>query len=515
MDLKKSVETIAEIEREFDVNSVRCENIQMWPLIRLALWTQLLHPEMNVMVQPYHKKTMYPLMDKLIRSTNIILKVLRSPDEYYKRLRSRERQLKELKNKGSVALLFFSRPEYHSVEICGKLVNPLLDPLIDFTRDKHRHLKVELDSSLTRKKIPRSEPTNFISTSGYFTKYKIMLKYRELNRIVKLDNFSELKKTVSELINGIGINENYFLNQAKLVKQLHGFFTEILSVIQPKVVFLSCYYYPSAMALIRACRKLSIKTIDVQHGKQGKYHGMYTNWTKIPEEGYELLPDFFWVWGEETKRNIQRWQPQGLKRNIPVIGGNLWLSQWIDNSHYEDVSGEYKDFINRLEQYEKIILYTAQPIPDPFPDYLLKAIRSSCDSWIWLIRLHRRQINQVTEIDDFLRSRGVDNYEIKASSQIFLYSLLRNVNHHLTCWSTVCYEALYFGVPTTIVHPSGAELYEEYIGKGIFTYAADAQDLLLAIEDSGKKEPVNEEVPYIETSRQRAEDALGIILGKK
>jgi len=164
-------------------------------------------------------------------------------------------------------------------------------------------------------------------------------------------------------------------------------------------------------------------------------------------------------------------------------------------------------------KYKKIILYTTQPIPEPFPDCLLEAIRMSTDSWIWLIRLDPSQRNQLAKIDVFLQGKGLHNYEMRIASETPLYSLLKKTDHHLTCWSTVCYESIYFGVPTTIVHPNGTILFEEYIEKLIFTYAADGQELLRAIENAGKKEPPTEDVPYIETDPQRGLEAIEVILG--
>ena len=47
------------------------------------------------------------------------------------------------------------------------------------------------------------------------------------------------------------------------------------------------------MALSWACYDLKIPSVDIQHGQQGKYHGMYHYWTKIPKFGYHIMPSFF------------------------------------------------------------------------------------------------------------------------------------------------------------------------------------------------------------------------------
>ena len=512
MEVKAAVETIVEIERQFDVNSVRFGALRVWPLIRLALWKELCHPELNVMELSDQSITRHSLINSVIRNIKQISRVCKYPKRYINKMCFHNGQLRKIANNTNVDMLFLSRSHDHREQFEGSFVDSILDPLITLGAESHSCMKVEIDSDLGQDNLPRYEPTVFINAMRYFIRNTITAKNVQPRRFDKIERFIELKKCVSEVTNDMSINEKYFLDQVRVVKKHEGFFSEMLSIIHPKVVFLVCYYDPVVMSLISACRKLRIKTVDVQHGKQGKYHGMYTHWTKVPKEGYELLPDFFWVWGEETKQNIQRWQPNGLRRNIPVVGGHLWLSQWIRSNRYEDISVENRDFIEMIGKYEKSILYTTQPIADTFPDCLLEAMRMSPGSWIWLIRLHPGQRNQLAEIDKFLQGQGLDNYEIELSSEISLYSLLKKINHHLTCWSSVCYEALYFSVPTTIIHPNGATLYEEYIEKGIFTFAADGQDLLRGIENAGKKKPPTEDVPYVETDPQKALEALEFIL---
>ena len=513
MDVKTACEKLAEIEQKFNVNAIYYGDMRIWPIIRSALWPQLCHPELNIMQLPIgFGGGRLPLVSSENEKTGKILTSCKYLKGYMKKLGFHNGQLKKIVGKSNIDIIFFSRSQDHKEQVRGKDINPFLDPLINLISEQHSQMKIEIESDLVLKKTPRLVPTVSINAIRFFVKNGIISRNGKSSKIDKINNFGGLKTCVRKIVNGIELNEKYFLNIVATILNYEKFFTEVLSIIRPKAVFLVCYYYPVAMSLISACRKLGIKSVEVQHGKQGKYHGMYTHWTKIPMEGYELLPDFFWVWGEETRQNIRLWQPDGLKRNIPVVGGNLWLSEWIYSNHFEDVSGEYYEFKRMLERYEKIILYTAQPIPDPFPECLLEAIRMSPDSWIWLIRLHPTQRNQLPEIDNFLKTGRLDNYEMKISSEISLYSLLKNIDHHVTCWSTVCYEALYFDVPTTIVHENGASLYKEYIQQGIFSYATEVQKLFMVIKSGNKNEPPIEDVRYIETDPQMALEALEIVL---
>ena len=50
---------------------------------------------------------------------------------------------------------------------------------------------------------------------------------------------------------------------------------------------------PDFNDLIAASKKYNIKSFDVQHGVQGEYQSLYTDWSRVPFKGYEMLPDFF------------------------------------------------------------------------------------------------------------------------------------------------------------------------------------------------------------------------------
>jgi hypothetical protein len=264
------------------------------------------------------------------------------------------------------------------------------------------------------------------------------------------------------------------------------------------------------MGLISACKELGITTIDVQHGKQGKYHGFYTHWTKIPGEGYAFMPDIFWVWGQESKDNINREQPAGCTHHRAIVGGNRWFAKWANGDGFSPADDE-KGFYDSLKRYNKVVLFTLQPIEEPVPKFILEAMRKAPKEWIWLLRLHPVRIEQKGGIEAMLRENGIENFDVANATSSSLFSLMEHVDHHLTAWSTVCYEALPFNVPTTIVHKTGLDLYSDYIKRGIFTYAVESETLIEAIDRDYTPEELSEEVPYIETDINKANEALDSI----
>ena len=119
------------------------------------------------------------------------------------------------------------------------------------------------------------------------------------------------------------------------------------------------------MGLIAASRLFGITSVDIQHGKQGKYQPMYSGWL-IPETGYQLLPDYFWCWGKKSSDHILSSSP---KRNthIPLIGGYLWLryfSRYLKTELPQSNSTRPIRLLFTLQQPSK-------ENPHPIPDFVL------------------------------------------------------------------------------------------------------------------------------------------------
>jgi|GEM_PF-573175 len=479
------IEIISQIEKNFDVNSLQYKGLLVWPWIRLSIWTQLNNPGLNFANVSSQQQYEFVLMDE------------------------RKEQLKHLRQFKNTEIFFFSRPEDHSDWFDGKCYNRHVDSIIDFVRDKYRFLKFEFRSPQAETTLPRLEAT-------FFQDVFIRKVVGNPSESESISAFKELQKIVGDLSKNVHLKQSVIIANMKLLEKFEQYFSEILFNVQPKAVFLVCYYSMIPMALIRACKKLGIVSVDIQHGKQGKYHGLYSHWTKIPSNGYDLLPDVFWCWGSESKHNIEKWQPNGCLNHKALVGGNCWLAKWVDGVNSVGETDGAKAFFDKIKKMRKVILVTLQPFEDllPLPKHVLDGMRRSPNNWLWLIRLHPLHRNRKEQICSLIQQQGIINFEIENSTICHLYSLLRISDHHITYYSSVCYEALAFNVSTTIVDPSGLTLYEDYINRGIFNYAMTTEELLASIEKSYTKEQLKEPCKYIETSKKVAEDALGKILNR-
>jgi len=509
MDFSKSIDKVIEIEQQCDVNSILYKDMKIWPLIRLFIFTQLCHPEMEIIKSP--ENALPPVLSSvpdniLYKARQILSQAKKSLINYYHLYRHyKEMNIISLNNQ--IDLLFFSSHRDYT-NMFGKYYNIYFDSMIKFISNRYKLLKVEIASEHIGATLPRYIDTIFLDSS-YFNKMKkdeLASNYPE-----NIINFNEIRKAVEENTDGkIILSERFFINIAQLVEEHQLFYTELLSRLSPKVVFVMCYYTPVIMALIRAANQLGIKSVDIQHGCIGPHHGLYSQWTKIPVEGYDLVPDFFWVWGEKSAENILKGQPDGCRHHQPVVGGNLWLAKCRQNMCYPE-SPEIQNFFDLLKRYRKVILFTLQPLPEPVPAHVLKAMRRSPKDWLWLLRAHPLYKSDLPKIEMLLQENNIDNFETRMSTEIPLYLLFKGIDHHITCGSSCGFEAITFNIPNTIIDPHYAVDHADYISKGLFSCCLNEDDLLTTIENSDTRQKIEESTPYIETDYGKANQALEYI----
>ncbi len=491
MDHKVAVETIAKVEQEFDVNRLRCAELPVWILIRLALWQHLLKPDADQKPRS--------LQSPLNRDT------AQTPQQIQEALQKLTRQLPD----SPTEILFISRPEDYADQIQGKFYNRHIDPLIDLVRDRHRYLKLELQTPKRKATEPRVEPTLFIRANQLVLDPAI----QSTPWPTQIQNFADLQHLIQSLVPTITLSEADFVMQVHKILYYADCFQRILPILAPKAVFLVCYYAIPALALIYACRRQGIPTVDIQHGKQGIYHGLYSHWTSVPAQGYELLPRYFWTWGRRSQQTIAQWQPDPCPHQ-PIVGGNRWLAQWKEM--WQETRKETAMDASQSDPIPagmtKRILVSLQPADPVFPPQLVEAIQRSPSDWFWLLRLHPRQQRDRPNLEQQRQDLNLpDRAVLHDAIDYHLYKLMNQVNHHLTCWSSVGYEALAFDIPTTIIHPSGWQLYTEDIRQGYFSYADTADEILRAIANGRDTATANQD-PYIETNQAIAEQAITTIL---
>ena len=509
MNQEEQLALILSLEEQVDVSQLTYKDIHIWPHVRSIFRSQLMHAG---------KFKMDPIFNLPAYARQLASQFYR-PETYVPYLthcQQRFAHLASLMQHGPVDLLFFSEPKYHTDMIDGKHYNRHVDPMIELVKDRFRCIKIELNTAeKTQATQPRTVPTVFVDSEFYLrwdAHRSVLRAFQQEKEGPRIEHVEGLQQALKPHASVLSFNAAQCAIDMERYIHIREYFKDMLNILKPQAVFHVCYYSLWGMALDMACRQLGIVSVDIQHGKQGKYHAMYSFWNTIPDNGYAMLPDYFWCWGQESADNIKLSRQNPNTPHQPIVGGNRWLAKWIEPEEASPVlSKEAEVYINHLRRYDKKILVSLQPFEDPLPLQLIEAIKHSPRSWYWMIRLHPMQLNDRDAISRRV-SLIAPNAEVKICSRLPLYALLGEADHHVTCWSSVCYEALYFGLCTTFIDPDGAVLYKDYIEKGYFSVSTNSAELLSDIEHSQRGGMGNEAIRYIETNTRLAKDTMDVIL---
>lgn len=278
-------------------------------------------------------------------------------------------------------------------------------------------------------------------------------------------------------------------------------FSEVLVKTKPKVVFCIAFYSMKSMGLALACHNLGVKIVEVQHGQQGDFHICYSNWVGFPKSGTTLFPNYFWVWGKQSKLRISDWVCNSVLHET-IIGGNPWLVFYLNNLK--------KVKIKSSSSKPKILLCT-QFLKDFEESFILDIIKGSYLDVEWLIRLHPLNRKHFKTIKS-RHFKDCNNVEFRNTNNDKLYDVFERADFCVTFWSTTAYEANAIGLKCIIIHPEGLDSMSEYIESGVFKYADNKDDFVNYVLNFDSVTPKSN---YIETSEIVFEDAISKIIDEK
>lgn len=502
------IEKLVEIEQTAEVNEIRVGSIRLWPLLRPVIWSRLTEEQVLPVHRAgegegaayKHRSVEEKAWSGPRFSSHALTRVARAGDRLRRKLQAwTERS--DLERLAGTEALFWSRHHSYGDQFEGRFYNRHMDPLMAFVRERVRCAKVEVRSDEGLRARPRWEETTFLTPPLPHPNFKAP-------PVTGLDALMETAKRVG----GIDLTSGF--HPRKMASSFwwrRMWFRQWLEVIRPTVVFMGGFFVVTEAALVSAARELGIRTVEGQHGRCGEWNAFFTHWTRIPEGGYEMMPDFFWAWGEPTKAQIENRRTDDFSVLRPIVGGHRWLAKWRGGRPFS-FDRELDAFLDGLDRHEKVILYAFQTLTEPLPEHLLQAMRSAPPEWCWLLRLHPLLIADTEKLRAKLAEAGVRNFEIEKPTSAPLFALLNKAHHHVTCSSSVALEASALGVPTSVLIPEGERVYRAQMGRGLFFYAPDAPSLLSQIRDGRKSEPDAVTGAYIETSDTRAHAALETIL---
>lgn len=496
----------ARIERQVDVVDARASGIELWPLLRTRIADRAIH-RLKRAVSPLtslNAKTDSPLGASVRVAADVITRLVHEPTTG-RRTRA---------GLTPTELVFLSRAEDHTDIVQGRRYDRHCDPLIELAGPQ-RCTKLRVG--------PRWEPTPVafnppVHLDPVAVNVRARLLLAASRAPVELREFLRACESAAgqRLVPLATLNHDLVT-----ISSMSEWFGRTLERLRPRALFVVCFYAPVPMAAIRAARERGIVTVDLQHGKQGWSHPWYTHWGRVPVEGFSTVPDFFWVWGQESAHNINSTWPVERTRHRTVVGGNPWMSAWkADPERLLDA--RFVPFVRRVEREPRAILVTLQPLLEPLPAVLMDALERAPKSWLWLMRLHPHMHDQADQIAARLRIHRVENYELTESSRCPLYALMSRVDHHVTVFSSTCYESLAFGVPTTVLGEVASTLYRDYLRAGLFNLARSGAELVARLDASPRSgasgtpgAALAESTPYVVADRDTALQALEAIAGPR
>jgi hypothetical protein len=328
--------------------------------------------------------------------------------------------------------------------------------------------------------VPRYAPSRFIQLALDF-RYSVQAR-RARPSFLHLPAYSAFLEHLA----GLGVDERALRPEVLASRHVYlesaaTYFEAILRRVGARLGFLEDFGL-LPMAFILACRRRGIPSVELQHGVQGPLHFAYSRWTRIPPDGYELLPAVYWTWSSFEASTIGEWTKGRERWHRPLVGGNLFADEWrrLSSAVAADRDGQAIDGI--LDSDQVRVLVTLQK--GIHPDYLAPlaaAIRSAPPGYRWWLRLHPAMDSDEARVVVERLDPGDGSVEVESAASRPLFDMLRQVDVHATFHSSVVLEAEQFGVPSVAFSHEAPGLYPEQMATGWLLCAHDGPGLLAAL----------------------------------
>lgn len=442
---------LTEFTRNFDVNTLKYDNEYLWPYLRSHLWVQLY-------LLGFGKDASRLIPHRLQLGTKDNIK------NYVRGLIKNKvgaLEIDELEEDvNGIDFLFLTvLNAAEQVELeDGSIYYHITDPIYEEAMQLGKAKKIEL--------IKVNSPA--IEKCANYKHQPTFLLPPKIRRVGYSDSVSVDKHffdVAKRMLPSLEFTEQSIMNTIDWELHTRDYCLDILKKIKPKILFFNGFHYHAPW--ISAANQLGIITVDVQHGIQVGWNPLYNNWYELPkEEGYQAIPDYFWVWGEKEFNSIKK--VFASSKHQPIIGGFPWLSRQLD------YMPPLKDSVKaELEKYNKIFLVILQNQKEVPVEYL-DIIESSGDGVAWIIRHHPK--GNKFKKSDFSKD-GLENiYISEYFDKISLARLFEVVDVCISAGSTVALEADHFGVRNIIFTEEGKNNYIEEIQNGDFDFASNADE---------------------------------------
>ncbi len=252
------------------------------------------------------------------------------------------------------------------------------------------------------------------------------------------------------------------------------------------MVVVSLYhdYSGGTIALVLACRQKGIPVFELPHGTVGKHLFTLTDWSCIPDEGYDFVPDGVLCWEMGLKHILE----SSVNSSVNLIPVEIPLNLRFPKSLKIKNNQSYNNLKLLVSTSDLVVMFAGQPGVGLTPSIFKSILLSAPKSWFWLIRLHTYDHQMVSTWIDIFNLLGINNYDIDIINNISIMEAIDISDHVITSFSSVVYDALAMGTPSTIISKLGLDCYEDEIKSNLFHYHQSVEKILENIQLSSSLE---------------------------
>lgn len=474
-DSKAIFEKLEAMEATLDLSRFRVGEVDVWPLIRF---------QFVMRINQYLKgagTVRVGFVSRIARKARLL------PDA----AKQWSRQIFDF-GSGSGGLercdiLILTDASSRRVKVDSKWYDVFMDPIIDhYSSEGVSHLTVECNHNF----IDR-EPSFRSSFHISHIQFWLFLRSMIIRQSVSTSHdFEDAYKALVESAERLGVAE-YIMSssairrEAAFISLLSDYFDRLLKRIQPRAVFMAPYNSYPGRALCISSKRANIPVFDVQHGAQGHYHPAYRFCENIPNGGFNTVPNYFLTWSDDDSTSINSWG-KATSSAEGITLGNLFMAKYLGNSdlaiesdaEYEKAFGELSDKVHVL-----LTLQWGAFLPEVFE----RLLTSSLDGYFFLIRFHpSTSISERNAVRQKLASLALNHFDLDNATALPIYTLLRNIDVHITQSSSTVIEASAFDVPSIITGPIGKAYYRKLVEQGRAFQASEPEQVLDHLVRLGK-----------------------------
>ncbi len=263
-------------------------------------------------------------------------------------------------------------------------------------------------------------------------------------------------------------------------------YRRILQRQQPKVVFLVVSYRNES--LIHACRKLSIPTVEIQHGTMSPYHVGYSYPSPASKR---LFPDYFLTFGRYWEETV----------DLP-----------IDRSNILTVGYPYLDAtllsLADRPKHDRIVFVSQGTIGRALSEFAVELYEMIPSEYEIVYKLHPGEVADWETRYARLAASGI---KVIAREPPSLYELLAGAQFQVGVYSTAIFEGLALGCKTYIVELPGHEYMEPLVRKGVANLVQSPEQIDL--HANGDFALFERDYFFAESWQRNLDRALAIVTG--